>query len=391
MPVVSVVVHPSGLHPIEAVKAWHKHTEEGMSLDTILEEGGILNMQGDVAGRYAVWSGIKRVAAMSSLDVLPGTNYGNCGRSKAVTEDEERAVIAFVKAWRHKRFCTCRYIKHELKLTAACRTISRVINEHGYTWRQVPKTQGLTKEQLAQRKVFVDKYLNRSAAWWEANLNMVLDGVTLTMPPKPLSGRQKHAAQRITNMWMCDGETFDNDLHTHNRYGVQMGTKVALWGGFTGNGKFTLRLWTPKPKMSNDDWAALVPDVKNAVDNAYGHDIPPRPKVWHDNERFLLCPEVYKENGLTLCRFPPNSGDLNPIETVWAWLRRALAEREQDDLEANRVLTPQQFKQRCAQILRSFEEPEAGKGPLSRIQKLIKGMPRRLASSKANSYGRCGK
>ena len=35
--------------------------------------------------------------------------------------------------------------------------------------------------------------------------------------------------------------------------------------------------WTPKPKMSSDEWAALVPSVRAAVDEAYGEDVPPRP------------------------------------------------------------------------------------------------------------------
>ena len=96
------------------------------------------------------------------------------------------------------------------------------------------------------------------------------------MPPKSLSGKQKHAAQRITNNWMRRGERLENDFHTFNRYGIQLGTKVALWGGFTGEGTFTLRLWTPKPKMTSEEWAALVPSVRDAVDEAYGDAVPAR-------------------------------------------------------------------------------------------------------------------
>ena len=40
MPVVSVTVRPDGLHPIEAIKAWHKRTCEGLAVDKILAEGG---------------------------------------------------------------------------------------------------------------------------------------------------------------------------------------------------------------------------------------------------------------------------------------------------------------------------------------------------------------
>ena len=41
--------------------------------------------------------------------------------------------------------------------------------------------QGLTKEQLSRRKEFVDAHIKKTAAWWQANMNMVLDGVTLAL------------------------------------------------------------------------------------------------------------------------------------------------------------------------------------------------------------------
>ena len=113
-------------------------------------------------------------------------------------------------------------------------------------------------------------------------------------------------------------------------------------------------------------------------------------KVWHDNEKFLLCPSTYTANGLTLVRFPPNSGDLNPIETVWARLRQDLAEREQEDLSQKRVLTTTQFKQRVAQLLSEYGEPADGQ-ELSYLSKLVRGMPKRLAKCRARKYGRCGK
>ena len=115
-----------------------------------------------------------------------------------------------------------------------------------------------------------------------------------------------------------------------------------------------------------------------------------RAKVWHDNEKFLLCPQTYKKHGLLQVRFPPNSGDLNPIETVWAELRKDLAAREQEDLSAGRVLTLAQFKQRAAHILNSYSVPKEGQ-TLSYLAKLVRGMPKRLAKCKAKKYGRCGK
>ena len=116
---------------------------------------------------------------------------------------------------------------------------------------------------------------------------------------------------------MRRGERMDPALHTHNRYCIQLGEKVPLWGGFIGSGEFTLRLWTPTPKMNKAAWAKLVPALGRAA-------MPPRlasqqrANVWHDNETFLNQPAVYRKHGMTSVKFPPNSGDLNLIETVWA-------------------------------------------------------------------------
>ena len=182
----------------------------------------------------------------------------------------------------------------------------------------------------------------------------------------------------------------ENEFHNYNRYGCQLGVKVPLWGGLTGQGQFTLREWTPKPKMTKPEWAARIPALKRAIDTA---DEPRRnvcAKVWHDNEKFLIQPAMYKASGLQSVRFPPNSGDLNPVETVWAWLRKDLARREQEDFIAGRVISVSQFRQRAAQILNSYSEVKPGE-QYSRLAKLIRGMPKRLRMCKLRRYGRCGK
>ena len=183
----------------------------------------------------------------------------------------------------------------------------------------------MTEADLKKRKDFVTKYSMHSPDWWERNMSLVLDGVTLTMPPASLSGKEKHAAQRILHMWIAPGEKVSHDINTFNGNGVQLGTKVPLWGGFSGAGKFTLRLWTKRPKMTNAEWEMQVPVLKRAVIDGGCTNGGQRAKVWHDSERFLLCPDAYRRAGLEQTRFPPNSGDLNPIETVWARLRKDLA------------------------------------------------------------------
>ena len=70
---------------------------------------------------------------------------------------------------------------------------------------------------------------------------------------------------RAKSGWMKKTEKMDHTLFTHNRYGVQLGTKVPLWGGMTGDGTFSLRLWTPRPKMKREDWIQYIPQLKRAA------------------------------------------------------------------------------------------------------------------------------
>ena len=116
----------------------------------------------------------------------------------------------------------------------------------------------------------------------------------------------------------------------------------------------------------------------------------PRPQIWHDNEGFLKLTCVYKKAGLRMVTFTPINGDLKPIETAWAALRRQLAEREQQDMDQDKYLTAAQHRARAAQIRHAFSKPKAGE-TYNYLGKLVRGMPKRLALCKRNRYGKCGK
>ena len=383
--IVQCSVHPKGLDPFQSAKAWHLRKVQRLPWKAVREQ--LRTASGGRPQRVSVVNAVRRIddqrntAAFRRTGVA-STAYRNCGRKQLLTPQQKSAIVAFVKQWRHKRFCTSAYIAQELQLSCGRKTIIRALNAAGYHWRPVSKRGKLSEAQLAARRSFVDAHVNKPASWWRQNVGLVLDGVTLTKAPRPMNTREKHAAQAIKHMWVRRGESLDNELHTYNRYGVQLGDKVPLWGGFTGAGQFTLKLWTPKPKLDTPTWAQHIErSVKRA---ACGRN------VWHDNEAFLKQPSVYAENGMTMKCFPPNSGDLNPIETVWAWLRRELAKREMVDLDEGRTLTVSQFRHRAAQILHSFEVRRPGER-FTRLEKLIDGMPQRMLDCRNNRYGRCKK
>lgn len=112
--------------------------------------------------------------------------------------------------------------------------------------------------------------------------------------------------------------------------------------------------------------------------------------MWFDNEPFLKVDTEYHKHGLTAMRFPPGSGDLNPIENLWGKLRKDLAIREFEDLKNDKVITTLQFKLRVSQLLTSYGYVKPGK-KYSYLENLIRGMPKRLMKRKQNKYGNCGK
>ena len=83
---VVVSIHPPGLHPVEAVKAWHLHKEQGMSLTKVQAE--VKNIQGEKPSIKNVWSSVQRVDRMAEGDLLPSKRYKNCGRKPKLAEEQ---------------------------------------------------------------------------------------------------------------------------------------------------------------------------------------------------------------------------------------------------------------------------------------------------------------
>ena len=93
---------------------------------------------------------INQVERTKETGEVPQTNYANCGRRRKLTPEQEKAIVAFVKEHRNKRYCCCRYIRAVLKAKCTKRTIANALNRHGYHWRAVPKV----RRQTATRRVW---------------------------------------------------------------------------------------------------------------------------------------------------------------------------------------------------------------------------------------------
>ena len=96
MPVAHVTMHPRGLHPLEAARAYHLHEEEGLSQDSVCDE--VRDMEGNRPSKKAVWTAVRQVKALEG-NVVPQGNYDNCGRKRMLTAEDEAAIVEFAKKW----------------------------------------------------------------------------------------------------------------------------------------------------------------------------------------------------------------------------------------------------------------------------------------------------
>ena len=153
-------VKAGGLHPLQACLAWHLRKEEEYSWEQVADN--VKTVDGRRPLKHALRNAVERVEAQQEESVPGRTRYANCGRHPKLTEEQIRQAVDFVKKWRHKRFCTCRYIISELKLPVKKRRLAIILNQHGFFWKKVPKTMRLSEKELQQRKDWVNKYVDKS-------------------------------------------------------------------------------------------------------------------------------------------------------------------------------------------------------------------------------------
>ena len=109
----SVTVHPRGLSLKEAAKAWYLRDQRQMTWRQIRLI--VRNLRGKPPSLKAIRNAVHLMSCTDARGV-PKTNYENCGRRPTLTPAEERRIMKFVRKWRRKVFCTCKYIRQELKL-----------------------------------------------------------------------------------------------------------------------------------------------------------------------------------------------------------------------------------------------------------------------------------
>ena len=187
----------------------------------------------------------------------------------------------------------------------------------------------------------------------------VLDGVVITVPPKGLTARENWCRAEETHCWRKPSEAMVEELLAKNAYKKQgkLGTILPLWGGLSADG-FAAVAWHANRKITAEEWAEAVDSGK--LQEALEAVNPGRGAPWTvltDNESFLRAPaseRAHRNVRVRLWKIPPSSPDLNPVEKMWAWVRKQVVRMDLQDLRAGKpAVTRLGLKFRLQRLLRA--------------------------------------
>jgi transposase len=246
-----------------------------------------------------------------------GVSKPRTGRPKKVSPRTIRQLIRFIRINKATRRFSLTQLKKIFRLNVHENTIQRALNEAGYNRRIARRCVFLNKRDRARRLKFAKEHLHWTVEDWKRVLFSDEMGVKLFM--------ERNSRDWV---WRKKGEEYHPDCINYRKR--PQGTGIIFWGVFR-KGKmgpgtfFDLEKGEKVNSVIYRDQILLKP-LKEFWEESF-LDVND-PIVMEDNAPVHkgVCIQARKDLGMITLEHPPNSPDLNPIETIWADMKDIIAE-----------------------------------------------------------------
>lgn len=377
MPVVSEMVHPSGLDFTNQCKVVFRRRQYGEAWAKIAQK--VWNRKGERPSKELVRRVYKKFTAKKGRAKY---KYANCGRKPwKVSKPVESFLLRRLRALRRNSVCTSAALQRELasamRVTLETSTIRKVLKRNGYKWLPRAQKRKYSAAVMKRRLAFAKQIVKLTAKGLRQKLSFAMDGVVLSTPPKDAVDRENHCRYGESHMWRKPTEAAVPNLAGADDYSSQvpLSRAVPLWGGVS-EGGFAAVIFHKNKKLSADEWSQVVRrgELVRAIKQLEPvlSDGP-----WHvlcDNESFLnaaVSQAAYRNADVKLWQIPPKSPDLNPVEMFWGWLRRRLRTMDLKDLRAKRApLGKAAYQRRVMQICNTKKAQSVAASYARRLKKV---------------------
>lgn len=236
------------------------------------------------------------------------------GRNKIIISrlNMKRIVRYMTK---HKGATLKSAINH-FNLTCSIVTLSRRLREIGIGAYKEKIKSKLTYNHINMRKIFANKYKNWSRSNWKRVI--YADSSSIELGKNYISKEwRKRGVEKIT----------ERPRRFIIRY-IKMYAAISFYG--------KSRLIIVDKRFTNKSYLEFMEENWNQIRNDTMPHNPRRIYLLHDNEKphnSTLAQIFFRRNGIDVIQpYPPNSGDLNPIENIWFVLKKAISKKKSRNL-----------------------------------------------------------
>ena len=290
---------------------------------------------------------IKRWRSVAEDDDELTDDYRS-GRSYVLTSIEMEAIVdhAIINPK-----TTPKEIKALLNLDCHPRTIRRVLDEAGLFGRITREAPPLKEEHLKKRLAYAEGYSHWTTTGEQAHDWMRVlwtDEMSIHIGPQG-----QHWCQRLLNTEWEPSHVMEKQKHP---------PKLHVWGGFSGLSGVE-DIYTFEENLDSEGMLKILKSTLHTSSAT----LKQKGQWWfqQDNDpkhKSKLIQNYLKQQGIDCIEWPPYSPDLNPIENVWAYLKK--------QVEKENATTVAELKEA---VVKCWQEI-----PHSLCTKLVESIPRRL-------------